>query len=119
VCPEADDDEGIATFCKGYIHGAQLHPSWGQNERCITLLCIFAALSGEALEGELRDPDDRPVSDPEAWLQGHRNQLGAYVAELFAMFASARAPVVAKPKAGRNEACPCGSGKKYKKCCLS
>jgi uncharacterized protein YecA (UPF0149 family) len=23
-----------------------------------------------------------------------------------------------KAKAGRNEPCPCGSGKKYKKCCL-
>jgi len=22
-------------------------------------------------------------------------------------------------KAGRNDACPCGSGKKYKKCCLA
>jgi len=22
------------------------------------------------------------------------------------------------PKVGRNEPCPCGSGKKYKKCCL-
>lgn len=22
-----------------------------------------------------------------------------------------------KPKIGRNEPCPCGSGKKYKKCC--
>ena len=27
-------------------------------------------------------------------------------------------PVVRKDKkVGRNEACPCGSGKKYKKCC--
>ena len=25
-------------------------------------------------------------------------------------------PVLAKPKAGRNDPCPCGSGKKYKKC---
>ena len=25
---------------------------------------------------------------------------------------------VEKPKAGRNDPCPCGSGKKYKKCCL-
>lgn len=24
----------------------------------------------------------------------------------------------AGPKAGRNDPCPCGSGKKYKKCCL-
>ena len=22
------------------------------------------------------------------------------------------------PKVGRNDACPCGSGKKYKKCCI-
>ena len=28
------------------------------------------------------------------------------------------APIVnADPKVGRNDACPCGSGKKYKKCC--
>ena len=26
---------------------------------------------------------------------------------------------LAKPKVGRNDPCPCGSGKKYKKCCLS
>jgi uncharacterized protein YchJ len=25
--------------------------------------------------------------------------------------------VRAEPKIGRNEPCPCGSGKKYKKCC--
>jgi uncharacterized protein len=28
------------------------------------------------------------------------------------------APAPALPKIGRNEPCPCGSGKKYKKCCL-
>jgi uncharacterized protein YecA (UPF0149 family) len=28
-------------------------------------------------------------------------------------------PVVRKtPKVGRNDPCPCGSGKKYKKCCI-
>jgi hypothetical protein len=26
-------------------------------------------------------------------------------------------PVVMPPKVGRNEPCPCGSGKKFKKCC--
>lgn len=29
----------------------------------------------------------------------------------------ARQPVVAAPRIGRNESCPCGSGKKFKKCC--
>ncbi len=28
------------------------------------------------------------------------------------------AQVTATKKVGRNEPCPCGSGKKYKKCCL-
>jgi len=28
-----------------------------------------------------------------------------------------RKPVVKRNKVGRNELCPCGSGKKYKKCC--
>ena len=27
-------------------------------------------------------------------------------------------PAVSKPKIGRNDPCPCGSGKKYKKCCF-
>ncbi len=29
----------------------------------------------------------------------------------------ARAPAKAGPRIGRNDPCPCGSGKKYKKCC--
>jgi preprotein translocase subunit SecA len=31
--------------------------------------------------------------------------------------ARARTPVRAMPKVGRNDPCPCGSGKKYKQCC--
>ena len=32
---------------------------------------------------------------------------------------SANKPIVRKDKVGRNDPCPCGSGKKYKKCCGS
>lgn len=28
-----------------------------------------------------------------------------------------RQPVLAPPKVGRNQNCPCGSGRKFKKCC--
>ncbi len=34
------------------------------------------------------------------------------------IFAVAKSPVVQKKEVGRNEPCPCGSGKKYKHCCL-
>jgi uncharacterized protein YecA (UPF0149 family) len=32
--------------------------------------------------------------------------------------AKAAAAVRSGPQPGRNDPCPCGSGKKYKKCCL-
>ena len=38
--------------------------------------------------------------------------LGVYIPELIKM------PAAKKEKIGRNEMCPCGSGKKYKRCCL-
>jgi Predicted metal-binding protein related to the C-terminal domain of SecA len=31
--------------------------------------------------------------------------------------AEAPRPIIRGPKIGRNDPCPCGSGKKYKKCC--
>jgi preprotein translocase subunit SecA len=37
-----------------------------------------------------------------------------------AVFVGANSPIVrGEPKIGRNKACPCSSGKKYKKCCGS
>lgn len=33
------------------------------------------------------------------------------------LFANPAVPLIAPPKVGRNEPCPCGSGKKFKKCC--
>ncbi|MGB0743557.1 MAG: SEC-C metal-binding domain-containing protein [Opitutales bacterium] len=38
--------------------------------------------------------------------------------ELFERSFAAQQPVRKAPKVGRNDPCPCGSGKKYKKCCL-
>jgi uncharacterized protein YecA (UPF0149 family) len=32
--------------------------------------------------------------------------------------ATGSAPIRAAKRIGRNEPCPCGSGKKYKRCCL-
>ena len=31
---------------------------------------------------------------------------------------TSNAPVTDRPEAGRNDPCPCGSGLKFKKCCL-
>ena len=46
----------------------------------------------------------------------HENVRKAFLAELDAVAAELDA-LKKKEKVGRNEPCPCGSGKKYKKCC--
>ena len=45
----------------------------------------------------------------------HENVRKAFLTELDAV--AAEVDVLKKKKVGRNEPCPCGSGKKYKKCC--
>ena len=37
--------------------------------------------------------------------------------EFMKNFKPSVAPIKAEPKIGRNDPCPCGSGRKYKKCC--
>ena len=63
------------------------------------------------------------------WLQeqgrlGGGRALGAYVRALKPAFeeaVSGKAKPIVRPgsRLGRNDPCPCGSGKKYKKCCMN
>ncbi|MBU2495245.1 MAG: preprotein translocase subunit SecA [Candidatus Omnitrophica bacterium] len=56
--------------------------------------------------GQPRRPDSGPTT---ASLPPQRNQASAAPAE----------PIHVGPRVGRNDPCPCGSGKKYKRCCGS
>lgn len=47
----------------------------------------------------------------EAWIKAHQGELGAKEQPHVPTF------VKNEPTVGRNDPCPCGSGKKYKKCC--
>ena len=40
------------------------------------------------------------------------------IMEIMAKYKLAHTPKVRENKIGRNDPCPCGSGKKYKNCCL-
>ena len=46
-------------------------------------------------------------------------QLKALLFDGAALPAAAQQPVIAAPKVGRNEPCPCGSGEKFKRCCAT
>jgi preprotein translocase subunit SecA len=53
---------------------------------------------------------------PDAFAEPSQGETSEMVSEANATLAKAR-PVQATPRVGRNDLCPCGSGKKYKSCC--
>ncbi|MEZ4409658.1 MAG: SEC-C metal-binding domain-containing protein [Polyangiales bacterium] len=73
----------------------------------------FVELQGaiQDLGGSLSPAQQRKLDD------ALRVQRAMY-APLIDSLAEKRPPAIAKAKVGRNDPCPCGSGKKYKKCCL-
>lgn len=59
----------------------------------------------------------RKLSTP-ADVRGGPQDAGKDYRELFGPAATPASPVAGAPEVGRNDPCPCGSGKKFKKCCL-
>jgi hypothetical protein len=49
----------------------------------------------------------------------HQKNYDSEILEAFNGFKNTQNPIVVEKKANRNDTCPCGSGKKYKKCCLN
>lgn len=119
LVPAPDDLGAVTEFCQGYLRGAAMHEAWLRDEDAALMLVMVAALAGELSVDKLRDPEDRPLADPDAWLRTQREMLGEQIAGVYEYWlAKDVALTPAPPKLGRNDPCRCGSGKKYKKCCL-
>ena len=107
ICPEPDKpEEEVVDFCTGYLRGARMHETWTKDETASQKLHPFEVLAKQKTD-----------ADPAA--TALREHLGKDVADLFAYWQAKRQVVNTTPKVGRNDPCPCGSGKKHKKCCLA
>ena len=96
-----------------------MHRPWIDDELACAPVLVMAALAGEVPDDALRTADGEPIADREEWMQAHRERLADYVFELYEYWTLKRKLGAAvSPKLGRNDPCPCGSGKKHKKCCL-
>ncbi|MBX3191540.1 MAG: SEC-C domain-containing protein [Labilithrix sp.] len=82
-----------------------MHETWRNDEAAAAKLLPFEDLANETADASVTT--------------AHRERLGGYVAEMHAYWQSKRQVVNTTPKIGRNDPCPCGSGKKHKKCCLA
>ncbi len=108
----------VDEWCEGFMRGVCL---WGDSiteqdmrvlEECLAPIQLFTG----AVDYETRLA--LPASDIEALQQS----IYPSVLRLYRYFFQAlKRPnttfIHTSPKTGRNEPCPCGSGKKYKKCC--
>lgn len=111
----------VDEWCEGYRRGVALAADqWdkGGREMAILLTPIYAFTEKTNWRGH-----DYKGSEVESL----QNAIVANVREIQAYWLSRReefmprraAPVRrSEPRVGRNDPCPCGSGKKYKKCCL-
>lgn len=122
----ADDDHwSHLEWAQGFETGTTLDHGWDE---------VFDANTGEDPPDDfpwldpffaLENPDAREIAGPE-WPE-LLDSLEAMVVDLRDMFRASeigrvepQMPFVRSgPKIGRNDPCPCGSGRKYKKCCGS
>lgn len=115
--PDSEEDEGFDAWCSGYTRAVQLDHAWAADDAAVALVAPLLVLAGEL----------PPPPAPDA-PRRFRRELPHTLAAIHRHFAPARqaaalaasTPVKrAGPKVGRNDPCPCGSGKKYKQCCVN
>lgn len=121
-----EDEDGVTTaneWAQGFLVGISMrNDAWSplrdDEEACIALIPMMAF----AFEHD-PNPDLRP--DPPITPESRTELITLMIMGLKAIYEYFKenanpithAPVQRGLKVGRNEPCPCGSGKKYKRCC--
>ena len=108
----------VDEWCNGFLRGLNLWEPLAATdatltEQCVRPMRLFATEAGFKKLDAMNEDD----------LVTQQQLIEPAVRRLFQHFLKQRKqalePVTREtPKVGRNDPCPCGSGKKYKKCCL-
>jgi uncharacterized protein len=122
---EGEDHESIAIWCEGYLRGVDLaEPGWDEGtepEDLDEMLFPFLMLSGhwQEIAKENGEPAMDPAEEEKVLAELRASLADDVLANRQYWFTRSIPETVrrAAPKVGRNEPCPCGSGKKFKNCC--
>lgn len=121
-----EDDTGLARgndWARGFIRGTELRrTAWAQlitdEEHGGCMIPAMMLYYEHAEDPELRPPPIEPEQREQIIVQ-----MAACIVHAYRYFQRRLPPPLGNmsgrgpAKAGRNEPCPCGSGKKYKRCC--
>ena len=111
----------VDEWCEGYLRGVALAAdAWSTGGLQMNLLLTPIRAFTSETEWRAHDfPTDAEVENIQNAIPVNACEIHAYwLARRDDHPAASATPLRAEPRAGRNDPCPCGSGKKYKKCCL-
>jgi len=122
MTPEPVKHEDCRSFAEGYSAGAELDPEWLGNEGRWSFASPLAYLGGrlDLVPNETVAKIERQFApDPAKAL---REQMAELIHAAHDAFKGLRQSLMhgmpaRATRIGRNDPCPCGSGKKYKRCC--
>jgi uncharacterized protein len=109
----------VDEWCEGYYRGVELSSeAWLDDEEMAILLAPIFAFT-EATEWSGHNFTDEEVKSIQQAIAPSAREIHAYWLQQRADMPPQDSPIInTEPKIGRNDPCPCGSGKKFKKCCL-
>lgn len=114
-----ESETSLTQFCKGFTRGTQADPEWQRASDLFTKVLPIAVRAEYLDLASVERFVPAAAQGAQAWIAAEHEQLPVRLLEIHSHFAARRAE--RKPtrseKVGRNEPCPCGSGKKHKKCC--
>ena len=118
------EDDDLAPWAEGYLQGVELsEPRWDEvadAEDLDNILFPFLALTGDAKQLAQEAGEDWMDEEEEAkMLADVRENFASHLFDVRQYFFEKGIPGTVRrdsPKVGRNDPCPCGSGKKYKNC---
>ena len=122
---DIDDTILWETWIGGFVEAMRLRPeawlAWANNEDADLQRAWFVL--GRLGELATNPKDFEPLDIDEELEDLAPDLISSHVEILHqARLAQAKSPLHSanenRPKVGRNDPCPCGSGKKFKKCCL-
>lgn len=127
LVPEEEDDvASYESFAAGYAIGARLDRLWYGDANRWTFAAPAAYLGGlidlvpadmlAKIEATL-DPKSLIRRDLAGLINAAQDSFLAVRRAAYSQTTRAAAPT--SPRVGRNDPCPCGSGKKHKRCCLA
>jgi uncharacterized protein len=114
-------------WIEGFATAARLRPraftrlldGGGEPAAAIAGLATLTDIAERVPDPVDKEPEPLSIGAPERirqWIVTlHQHRLAAPRSS--ASFTAAKNPFAGAPKVGRNDPCPCGSGKKYKRCC--